>query len=210
MASIHRLLNALLWRLSYRTVAHTYPLGWTTEVNELPLAKARLLGALDLLALAWPRWLQRMRPYVARIQVRRVIKSTGEWHQESRQVDLDQAYLCAEHRTHADIASTLVHEFTHARLDAAGIPYNSAMKVRVERACIRQQLAFATRLPPSVEVQASIEDLQRQWEQAPEVWSDEAFDRRLEAAAHEVGLPAWLVRPLMWFRRRSASREGTA
>ncbi len=43
------------------------------------------------------------------------------------------------------LASTIVHEATHARIDDAGIPYDERHRERIERACLREELHFMRR-----------------------------------------------------------------
>ena len=207
---VRRFLNQAMWLLSHRAIIESVPTGWSTDGSDLALAKDRTVAALGLLSAAWPRWLHRTRPYAARIQVRRIIANAGEWHPESRQVDLDHAYVCAEGRDAADIASILVHEFTHARIDAAGIRYGPATRIRIERACVRQQIAFTTRLPPSEANDRLAARLRSQWERAPELWSAAAAAERFERAGRALGMPDWLIRLGLRFRRWRESHEGTA
>ena len=207
---VRRFINQAMWLLSHRETIHSVPTGWSANSGDLPLAKDRIVSALALLSATWPRWLHRTRPYAARIQVRRIIAYAGEWHRESRQVDLDHDYVCAEGRDAADIASTIVHEFTHARIDAAGIRYGPATRIRIERACVRQQIAFTTRLPPSEANDRLAAGLRKQWERAPELWSSAAAEERFERAGRAVGMPNWLIRLGLRLRRWQESREGTA
>ena len=210
MTLLLRFINQVLWLLSHREVAYNYRIGLALPRTDRAPAIGRLRQALGLLDQTWPRWLRRMRPYVSRIQVRRIIKSAAEWDCSSRQVDLDHGYLCADHRSAADVASTIVHEFTHARIDAVGIPYNAATRIRIERVCLRQELAFASLLPASSEREALVEHARQSWDNAPELWSVDALERRLENAGRELGLPKWLVRFGVWLHRRRTSRDSTA
>ena len=207
---VRRFLNQAMWLLSHRSTIESIPAGWSAEGADLALAKDRLTDAIALLTTTWPRWLHRTRPYAVRIQVRRIIASNGAWHRESRQVDLDHDYLCARDREAADIASTLVHEFTHARIDAAGIRYGLATRIRIERVCISQEIAFATRLPPSEATDQLAARLRRKWELAPETYSTAAAEERFARAGRDLRMPAWLIRSAIRLRRWRESREGPA
>jgi hypothetical protein len=44
---------------------------------------------------------------------------------------------------------TIVHEATHARIELAGIRYVSGRRMRIENACIRQELELAELVPES-------------------------------------------------------------
>ena len=191
--SMLRLFQQLLWMLSDRATLHGYPVAYGVSGAECPELRARLEGALCLLAEVRPRWLQRMRHYVRRIQVREVIDSLGKWHHAARLVELDAAYLCMATTSISDIASTLVHEFTHARIDAAGVAYFKAGRVRVERACLAQELVFARSLNESEARAALISRLERAWAEAESIWSDDADQRRAHHAADVLGIPRWIV-----------------
>lgn len=50
------------------------------------------------------------------------------------------------------IASTLIHEATHARLEQCGIPYTAKTRARCERLCRRAERQFVELLDPDVYV----------------------------------------------------------
>ena len=48
-----------------------------------------------------------------------------------------------------DIAVLLVHELTHARIEHAGVTHSPDRRMRIERRCVLQEIAFAQRLQAS-------------------------------------------------------------
>jgi hypothetical protein len=60
---------------------------------------------------------------------------------------LDQRFVLADTSSPEVIASVIVHEAAHARLQRCGIGYEEDLRGRVEAVCIRRQLAFAAKLP---------------------------------------------------------------
>lgn len=58
---------------------------------------------------------------------------------------LDEALV--RNRSAALVASAVVHEATHARLQRAGIRVWPDLIVRIEARCTREEIAFASRLP---------------------------------------------------------------
>jgi hypothetical protein len=84
----------------------------------------------------------------------------------------------------------LVHEATHARLWGCGIPYTVANRDRVERACLRAEMRFASRMPnPTI----TLEWIEAKLKNASS-WSDSSLRERRK---HEIGgfdLPNWLRR----------------
>ena len=198
---MRRLLQRILWSLSKRSVIHGYHIGFGVADDHLPAAQERVAAAIGLLAAAHPRWLRRMRGYVARIQIRQLVASVGVWHRGGRLVELDEAYLCRPDNTIARIASTLVHELTHARIDAVGIRYTTRNRIRVERACIAQEMAFVRRLPDDSEHRLLLGELEEKWARAEDLWSEAAEDARWREAVQTIRIPSWLVTGLWWVRQ---------
>lgn len=101
------------------------------------------------------------------------------------------------------IASTLVHEATHGRLIRYNIGYSEEIRSRVERVCIRQERAFALKIPQNGDL---LQKIERKLAIAPDYWTDHAaLERHREGMivmAEDVGLPNWLGRALLNFRER--------
>ena len=207
---ILRLLSHGLWLLSHRATVQSIPVGWSARGSDLALAKERVTAALTLIAKLSPRWLERHRPYVTRIQVLPIVRTAAQWQTATRQVELDHDYVCATGRTAAEIGSSIVHEYTHARVEAAGIRYNADSRVRIERVCIRQQLAFVGLLPASDERTDFETRLKVTLERAPAIWSARTDEEEWQKAMPLLGVPPWLIRAGLWARRWRASRGRTA
>lgn len=94
------------------------------------------------------------------------------------------------------IASTIIHESTHGYLCRRNIPYNEEIRHRVEKVCIRQEMAFAKRVPNAHTLMQRIE---RKLELPPEIWASAAIYERRRAAlvSADVRLPRWLRRILI-------------
>jgi len=104
------------------------------------------------------------------------------------------------------LASAIVHEATHGTLIRRKIGYSQELRYRVERVCMRQELAFAQKTPNGEELRQSID---RGLERAPEFWADDVVSKRHRegevATALYAGLPKWLVMALLRFRHLTAS-----
>jgi hypothetical protein len=95
------------------------------------------------------------------------------------------------------IAASLIHEATHARLFQAGFRNYATNKERHERICIREELAFARRLPDAGDLIQRLETRATQpW------WNEEGRQARLAAFVDAYGLPNWLYRLLVRFGAR--------
>lgn len=113
---------------------------------------------------------------------------------------LDYRYVAVS--SHEAIASTIIHEATHARLWRRGIGISEELRHRFEKICIRQELSFAFRLPECSELRARLEnDLML----PATTWSGEIILRhRLErwrAELRHAGVPGWLVKLATAFHR---------
>lgn len=102
--------------------------------------------ALGLIAAHHPVWLRRMRRDIAEIRVFRHPPCRGAFDPAARVVILDSYFVCTFPAP--TVASSLVHEATHARIAAAAphMPY-SRDRAKHERICRRSEVRFARRLP---------------------------------------------------------------
>jgi hypothetical protein len=96
------------------------------------------------------------------------------------------------------IASAIVHEATHARLERCGIGYNEDLRARIEAICFRRELALAVRLPDSATLQQHIAEYLDWYQANPEYFRDAHFRERdsngeIEMLRH-IGAPDWLIR----------------
>ena len=121
------------------------------------------------------------------------------WH-DRRLCVLDEQYVLRPTVTAFDIAGTVAHEATHARLSRFG--YAPEARARIERLCCLAELALADRFP--AEAGAPM----RQGAQAllardpATTWSDAAVAQRNIQRLREFGTPRWLIR---WIVRGRAA-----
>lgn len=97
------------------------------------------------------------------------------------------------------IASTIVHEATHARLARCGIGYEEPLRARVEAVCMRRQLAFAAKLPNGGIAHKEAADTLAYL--SPELFTSEAFRARDDQGGVEtmryLDVPEWFIRALL-------------
>jgi len=115
---------------------------------------------------------------------------------------LDERYVLAEATTPEDLAATIVHEATHARIDHWGVEYSDVKeRLRIEAVCMRRELAFSAKLPQSKPLQEQV-DRKMEWCAAnPEYFSNASFYRRgiegqIEALRY-LRVPEWLIQGIM-------------
>lgn len=111
---------------------------------------------------------------------------------------LDKRFVADSATSIEQIASAIVHEATHARLERFGIEYDEDQRARIEATCLRRELAFAVRLPGGAEFR---EDRARDlnwYQDNPDYFRDAKFIERhtngqVEMLRH-IGTPEWLIR----------------
>ncbi|MEM8622502.1 MAG: hypothetical protein AAGG47_03165 [Pseudomonadota bacterium] len=131
----------------------------TMRHGEIDEVFERVTAAIDLIHRAHP-WLGRRLPALLPegvIAKEYAFPYAGEYH-SSRSVCVLYVQAFGEMRSVEDLALTIVHEATHARLEARGIGYPEGQRAKVERICLRREAAFARRAGLSQDVIRSIED----------------------------------------------------
>jgi hypothetical protein len=123
---------------------------------------------------------------------------------------LDERYLLKEEMTLDRIASTIVHEATHARLEGWGIIYEEESRYRIEAICLRRELNFLTKLPDSEHLKEEIARALEWCATDRDHLSDASFREREDQGQVEtlryLGAPNWVVRFAMWLIRRRWAR----
>jgi len=109
-------------------------------------ALQRVEAALRLIERFAPLHYRRVKNSLSRIWVRLVPHGAGCYLHSLNACLLDERVVASETTTLEWIASTIVHEATHARLEKCGIRYDEAVRLRIERICIRRELDFARHL----------------------------------------------------------------
>jgi hypothetical protein len=98
------------------------------------------------------------------------------------------------------VASVIVHEATHARIEQNGIRYDEDKRTRIEGICARQELAFAARLPNSAKLQNELAgDLDWYPSNSDYFANGRVLERHangIVAMLRHVGAPGWLIRIL--------------
>jgi len=106
----------------------------------------RLARALDLIALHAPRRFVRLRQDIQGFVVRR-FPCRGAFFPETRECLVELTFTVKPNHTIAEIASSIVHEATHARIAARCGPLPRSYRAREERLCREAELEFGLALP---------------------------------------------------------------
>lgn len=157
-----------------------------SDIGRAVAVRARLGLALAMIDEYAPRLGARMRRDVAVIHIWR----TGgtAYNPYAQMIMIDIGYAMAGQVE--DLALALVHEATHARQFAMGMPKRRTRTVeaRLEAHAVAESIAFAERLPPGPWRKPSLADLQTEW------WTTEQRYARLMSAAKESGISVGRVR----------------
>jgi hypothetical protein len=117
---------------------------------------------------------------------------------------LNPQYVLAEWMTPELLASTIVHEATHARLWRMGFRYEERVRPRVEAVCVRRELVFAAKLPNGQQVRGRAEETLMSL-RSPTFLSNAAFSKSRDDYAVEelrrLGAPDWVIRGIFGVRR---------
>jgi len=127
-------------------------------------------------------------------------RALAEYNHSLRACVLDERYVADSATSVEQIASIIVHEATHARLERRGIRYKEELRAEMRRSAFVERLTFAVRLPDSAQLQEDrAQDLN--WYQAnPDYFHDAHFIERhtkgeVEVLRH-IGVPDWLIRAM--------------
>jgi hypothetical protein len=160
----------------------------------------RVEGALVLIKQHSPLDYARIARELERVWVDLVLYGLGEYRHSLRACILDERYVADPTTTVEEIASTIVHEATHARLERYGIEYEEQRRARIEAICFRRERAFAARLPDGAELQERIARYLEWYQANPEQFSDTRFQENHMAGGIEalryLGIPDWIIRAI--------------
>ena len=181
----------------------------TTESAPHP-ALRRVEEALQLIKRHDALNYSRITRHLDRIWVHLIPRATAHYERSLNACVMDERYVLGESMTIENIASTIVHEATHARLEGWGIIYVEEARIRIEAVCLRRELNFRTRLPDSESLQ---EEIMRTLEWSAtnrDHLSDVSFQEREHQGNIEtlryLGTPEWLISLVMRIVHRRRSR----
>jgi len=131
------------------------------------------------------------------------------WVNEAALCVITSRHLESEKTQPEHIALTLVHELTHARLCASGIPYEEGRRGSIEVICAMAELAFAQKLPNRPDLTERAERRITEWSAGREDhWSDDTMREAKLEQLREMGTPNWILAVLRrisrYFGRRAA------
>ena len=114
-----------------------------------PDVLARLDEALALIEQYQPWRLRHLRRDLDEIRVVR-FPCRGAWIPDEGACVTELTFLARRDISAAPVASSIIHEGMHARVDRMGVSRHSRDRAREERLCRRAELEFGLALPPAL------------------------------------------------------------
>jgi len=164
----------------------------------------RVEDALRLIKRYSPLHYSRVIRHLERVWVCILLDALACYQQPLKACVFDERFVLDETTTLERIATTIIHEATHARLDSWGINYDEKLRPRIEAICFRRELAFVANLPDSAQLQEDIARTIEWYGTNIDYFSDGSFRERYTQggieALHYVGTPGWLIRVMLTLR----------
>ena len=169
----------------------------TTESKPHPGLR-RVEDALRLIKHHNPLHYSRVIHNLDRVWVRLLPNALACYDRSFKACVLDERFVLLATTTPERIASTIVHEATHAKLEGWGISYDDEKKrSRIEAICLRRELNFLTKLPHSELLREETARTLDWCVNAHDYFTDVSFQQRVDQgtleAARYVGMPEWLI-----------------
>jgi hypothetical protein len=130
----------------------------------------KLAGAMQLLSQYAPVRLTALQRDLPRLFIV-PLHNIAECHYGATMCLVQFEYVAAVQTSPLQLAMTLVHEGTHARLLRAGFSYEEPMRRRVESLCVLSEILLARRIP---DADADIAGAERRLQRSDEYWTDAA------------------------------------
>jgi hypothetical protein len=179
-----------------------------SEPDETLIGK--VASALDLIALHDPSSLHRLQRHLRRILVELDLYAAMHYVSQFDTCIVNADYVTRAETTITDIASGLIHEATHARLDHAGVEYREDIRGRIESICYNAELRFLRRVPNSKDAIALVERA-KQHTTVEEEWSNqrlsEEYHQSRIQALRRVGCPEWIIRLVQRLAKSGAPKS---
>jgi hypothetical protein len=156
---------------------------------------------LELLRTHYPQGFKEVSRHIRRVIVGFLSTSRAAWWGPPRACMLSIEYFSQDSATAADVASSLVHEARHARLERLGFRYTADRRVRLESICTHAEIALAERLP---DADSRVGALNAILEQLDSLYSTANLQAGKVHAVGELQAPRWYIRAAQWFWSRAA------
>jgi hypothetical protein len=117
---------------------------------------------------------------------------------------LDRDFYCRNDASTSRMTLTIVHEATHARLCKFKVKYSEDIRDRVERICIKSEIAFAKRLPDGKKL---VEMAESKLKRPKSFYTNAQHQQRNLDALGELRKKTWLARILYPILKRKVEKR---
>ena len=158
---------------------------------------ARVDQALALIEKYQPWHFRRLPRDFARIEIRR-FPCRGAFFPETRTCLVELTFVVNREFTPTQVAATILHEAMHARLDNAGVKYDSSGAAKHERFCRRAEVEFGMVAPDGASVvERALASLAGADDEVAPIIDWEVAGRRVaEADLAALSAPDWMKRAI--------------
>ena len=203
---MHWIAQQAEWLLGSSDLVHGIPVRiYAVETAGHNDLRGLLATGLDYLAKYGPRQYKQLRHRIRRMSICRLPHLHGHFEESGPTIVIAEDFLKRSAHRPVEVASTLVHEATHARLHRLGIRYTDRTYVRVEQACTQEELRFLSQVPEA-DAADLLQEVRSRFESAATLWSRDVDLARTSEALAIVDAPMWL----RWFYRWLGSRRPAA
>lgn len=198
--AVSRAVYSVMFRMSVREVSHEIKIyAIAVKPEDAASGVAKVVEALEILEKHDPKRINTLQRCLWGVFVMK-LASIGQYSERSGLCLLSLDFVLAPTTTPAGVATILVHEATHARLDARGITERTTSRERIEFACIKAERALVRRLPGGEELLPQINERAEWIEQGG--YSNEFIIESKRRTFAEFGFPNFLAKPMLWMARR--------
>jgi hypothetical protein len=197
------LLNRFMFAVSRKHSRDDIRVAMLSDKNGSAVA-SKIDRALNLISEFDPRRYHQIKRDVKRIWIAPAPGSSGEWMNELQTCILDADYFRRTDISASEMAITIVHEATHARLFKFKIGYAEEIRARVERICIKSEIAFAKRLPDGLKL---VEIAESKLQISENYWTNAQFQQRNLDELAELRKKTWIARILYPIAKRKVDRR---
>ncbi|MGA2788088.1 MAG: hypothetical protein ABSF60_11225 [Verrucomicrobiota bacterium] len=188
---IFLLANRFMFAISRKHNRNDVKVAMLSPGKNYPAASLKIDQALNLISKYDPRRYLQIRRDVKKIWISATPGYCANWMDELQMCTIDSNYFYRDNVSASEIALTIIHESTHARLCKLKIEYTEDIRDRVERVCIKSEIAFAKRLPDG---QKFVEMVESKLQIPKSYWTDTQFQQRDLDAFAELCEKNWLAR----------------
>jgi hypothetical protein len=198
------LINRFLFAVSRKHNRNDFKVAMLLPDKKGPAVFSKVDQALNLISEFDSRRYLQIRRDVKKIWVSVAQPAVGKWLNELQTCVLDRNYFCQDKISASRMALTIVHEATHARLCKLKIKYTEDIRERVERICIKSEIAFAKRLPDG---QKLVEMAESKLKRSKSFYTDAQHQQRNLDALAELRKKNWLARILYPIVKHKADKR---